>query len=216
MIKRSGMVFFVLFLVYTFIIISNPGCSASQQQWQENVVKGEKYIYNKSDTFKKVIVGSSLACRILTDSLKGFYNLAFAGQSVYDGLEILTRHRGKTDYVFIEMNKVFIEPNRNFTESLFSTLGYNVKKYCISLRSDKQPLAFLFPALQSVAHGGNNGSSTPVVPVFKEKDIFENFLDLQLREYANIPESSMVDEKFSLLREYVQKLKDKGVSVIFF
>ena len=95
MIKKTIIVFIVLFGVYTFIILLNPSISATQHQWQDNVVRAEKYIYDESDTINNLIVGSSLSLLIRNDSLRHFYNLAFAAQSFYS--VFVKKQQGKSE-----------------------------------------------------------------------------------------------------------------------
>ncbi len=219
MVKKTLFVFILLFAGYTFTLMLMPGSSVSQHQWQENVVKGEKYIYNQSDTISNVITGSSLACRIITDELPGFYNLAFAGQSVFDGLEIINKTEKAPKNVFIEINKVFITPSADFTASLFSPLSFNSKKYCISLRSDKQPLAFIFPAIQNIFKNKKQvkkSESDPSTSNSVQKGIFNKMLTMQINEYSQIPDTNLVNKQFLLLATYAKELKNKGINIVFF
>ncbi len=215
MLKKTFVLFIILFGAYTLIIILNPRSSASQHQWQENAVKGERYIYDRSDTLNNVIIGSSLACRILTDSLPNFYNLAFAGQSVFDGLEIL-KHKQKLPHtVFIETNKIFIDPNKEFTASLFSPFSFALKKYCISLRSDKQPLAFIYPAVQNMFHKNSSNAGLPGAEP-KNAEMFNKMLAMQVEEFSIIPDSGYVIKQFALLTKCINDIKSKGVNIVFF
>jgi hypothetical protein len=215
MIKKIFFLFLILFGAYTLLIMLNPRSSASQHQWQENAIKGENYIYDKSDTLRNVIVGSSLACRIITDSLPNAYNLAFAGQSVFDGLEILKHKQKLPANVFIETNKIFIDPNKEFTSSLFSPFSFILKKYCISLRSDKQPLAFIYPAVQNLFHKNSSEAGMPGAEP-KNSGVFNKMLAMQVEDFAIIPDSGYVTKQFALLSNYINDIKSKGVNIIFF
>jgi hypothetical protein len=215
MIKKTFLLFIILFGAYTLLITLNPRSSASQHQWQENAIKGENYIYDKSDTLSNVIIGSSLACRIITDSLPDSYNLAFAGQSVFDGLEILKQKKKLPRTVFIETNKIFINPNKEFTSSLFSPFSFTLKKYCISLRSDKQPLAFIYPAVQGLFHKNSSETGMPGAEP-KNNEVFNKMLAMQVEEFSIIPDSGYVIKQFALLSNYIDDIKGKGVNIVFF
>ncbi len=220
MIKKTIIVFIILFGVYTFIILLNPSISATQHQWQDNIVRAEKYIYDESDTINNLIVGSSLSLLIRNDSLRHFYNLAFAAQSFYEGLEIVSHKKKLPKNIFIETNFVFKEQNKAFSSGLFSFLNYNIKKYCISLRSDKQPLVFIYPAIKKEWQMNKNefekNKKQPSVKEIQESEIFKKLLKLQLANYAKIPDSTFVSNQFLLLTSMVTELKSKGVNIIFF
>ena len=218
MIRKTFFLFIILFGIYALIIALNPGASAAQHQWQENVVKGEKYIYDTGDSMKNVIVGSSLANRIVGDSLSMFYNLAFSGQSALDGLEIIEHIKKLPKNIFLEMNTVFNAPSKEFLESLFTPLSLNIKKYCIAMRSDKQPLAFIFPAIQNIISKKDKSlNKFEALPLDSmQQKIFDKVLQLQVAKYSHIPTPDSVTKQFLLLKQYVTNFKAKGVNIVFF
>jgi hypothetical protein len=217
MIKKTLLVFTALFVIYNIIVILNPKMSVTQQQWQDNVVKGEKYIYDESDSLTSVIIGSSLARRIVMDSLPHFYNLAFAGQGCFDGLEILAHKKNLPKTIYIEINTILTEPNKEFTTSLFAPLPFNIKKYFVSLRSDKQPLGFSFGIVQSVLNKNKNAENTDTnIPPEQENNIFKKVLGIQFKNYSQIPAGDTVPRLFSLLEKYVTDFKARGVKIVFF
>jgi hypothetical protein len=219
MIKKITFCFIILFAAYYVIVLLNPNISAPQQQWRENVVKAEKYVYDKSDTIEDVILGSSLARLMVMDSLPHFYNLAFAGQGILDGIEILNRKEKLPKNIFIEMNTVFTELDKTFINDLFDPLSFSIKKYCISLRSDKQPLGFLYPAIQAAAHKGKNKAAAKAQVVSQttdDNDLFNEMMKMQIEYYTWTPDSNFVTRQFLLLTSYVNGLKSKGANIVFF
>lgn len=216
MIRKTILVFAVLFAVYTVILMLNPKFSVGQHQWQDNVIKGEKYIYNKTDSNYNVITGSSLACRIRTNKLTNFYNLSFAGQSVFDGLEIIKNSKILPKTIFIETNIIFVAPNKEFTSSLFSPLSLIAKQYCISLRSDKQPLAFIFPEVQRILKGGGSANTAEINATATDTKLFTKMLSMQISNYSKIPDSVLANRQLNLLIDYVNYFKSKDVKIVFF
>jgi hypothetical protein len=219
MIKKTILVFIILFGIYSLVVTLNPGMTATQHQWQENVVKGEKYIYNTSDTVNSVIVGSSLASRIVMDSLPRFYNLSFAGQGIFDGLEIIKKTGKYPKNVFIETNSILSKHDESFTSTLFSPLSFNVKKYCTPLRSDKQPLAFIFPMIQTMLgkkteHREYEAKAVSNDP--KENAMFTKVLEIQVHNYSQGPDTAYLNNQFAMLTNFVADLKSKGVNIVFF
>ena len=109
MIKKSIILCISLFLIYTLFIyfLAPKWWTASQHQWQENIVKAQQFSYNK-ETFQNIIVGSSLSSRLIMDSIPETYNLSFAGQSIFDGLNIVCNSNKSIKNVFIEINLLFV------------------------------------------------------------------------------------------------------------
>lgn len=214
MIKKTILVFIVLFGIYSLVVVLNPGMSAPQHQWQENVVKGEKYIYNTKESVNSVIVGSSLACRIIMDSLPSCYNLSFAGQGIFDGLDIIKRTGKYPKNIFVEMNAILTDENKTFTADLFSPFPFAVKKHIVSLRSDKQPLAFIFPAIQSILHKKDLSKTTN--EEVKNTVIFDKMLSIEVGDYSKLPDTTVVNKNFLTLIDYVNYFKKNGVKIVFF
>ena len=223
MIKKTLLVFIILFALYSGIVLLNPKMGATQHQWQENVVKGEKYIYNTNDSIHSVILGSSLASRIVMDSLPGFYNLAFAGQGILDGLEILKSSGKYPKNIFIETNSILGEKDKGFITTLFSPLSFYPKKYCPSLRSDKQPLAMIFPMVQQMLHKKADTKEYETKPVSSDPKeqaqaaaIFNKVLQIEIDFYEQQPDTVYLTKQFAQLKELLDDLNGKNVNVIFF
>jgi hypothetical protein len=225
MIKRTIIVAILLFVTYSIFVISFAPrwWNASQHQWQDNIIKAQKLIYNDKDTYPNVIVGSSLSCRLVMDSIPQTYNLAFGGQSIYDGLNILTHANKLPKNVFVEMNEVLRAEDKKFTSSLFSSLLYYPKKILPSLREDKQPLGIIGAKISyrliglSIEHLKSFFRLTQENKVNNNgNDLFEKLLQSQLEGYSKLPSQLLIDESFDNLKMYVAKLKKKDVNVVFF
>jgi hypothetical protein len=225
MIKKTIFIAFLFFVCYTFFVLNAPKWwYASQHQWQDNVIKAQEFIYNENDTIQNVIIGSSLSCRFITDSLPQTYNLSFGGQSIFDGLKILTHKSKLPKNIFIEMNVVLRPESKEFTKSLNSPILYYTRKYIFSLREDKQPIAvfgkIVLAALMKI-------NSTFTVLNYEKKDtiekklinnnvLFSKMLALQIKNYSQEPSDEILDKSFEILRDYVKILEEKNVNVSFF
>jgi hypothetical protein len=235
MIKKSLIAFITLFILYTIFISLRPKLSSSQHQWQDNVIKAQRYIYNNSDTLNNVIIGSSLSCRLIMDSLPSFYNLSFGGQSVFDGLKILKNKNKLPKKVFIETNVVLRGESVDFTNSLFSPLSF-LEKYFLSLRADKQPIAISIKYFSALRVRIKNFIKTKIQlflktkninqeitqtkeitnPILKHDELFDKMLNLQIASYSKQPDTNLLNKQLLLLTEYVKYLKTNGVKVFFF
>jgi hypothetical protein len=218
MIKKTFLTAIALFILYSvFVIFFAPEWwRASQHQWQINVTKAQNFLYDDSDTFQNVIVGSSLSCRLITDDLPNTYNLSFSGLSIFDGLYILTHKSKLPKNIFIEMNVVLHPETKEFTESLTSPVLYYPRKIIPSLREDKQPIAVLGNIL------GRNLERVLPPPILSESEtsdgtsLFSKMLNLYIKGYSQEPSKESLDKSFNTLKKYITKIESNDVNIIFF
>jgi hypothetical protein len=222
MIKKTIIIGISLFLIYTFFVtfLAPYWWKASQHQWQDNIIKAQKYIYDENGLHSNVIVGSSLSCRLIMDSIPQTYNLSFGGQSLFDGLNILTHSEKLPENVFIEINFVIRPEDKSFTSSLNSVLFYP-KKYLLSMRDNKQPIGVIGKLISYRIIGRIISHTKAFLNLADENehnddDIFPKMLQLQKDNYSIIPSESFLKESFENLKEYIVKLEKKNIKVIFF
>jgi len=147
MIKKSLLIFIVLFISYTIFIMMNKQLTSSQHQWQdqwqENILNAQNFLYNDTTKNENLIIGTSSSARIIMDSLPNFLNLSLPGQSIFDGLNILKHKIILPKNVYIEMNFPLIKESDKFSFALYFPVFFIIKKYVLSLRDDKQPIPLL-------------------------------------------------------------------------
>jgi hypothetical protein len=231
MIKKTIFVFLVIFVLYSLFIALKPKLGSSQHQWQDNIIKAQKFAYDDTDTIENVIIGTSLSCRLIMDSLPSFYNLSFSGQSIFDGLKIIKNKNVFPKNVFIETNLIMRGESLDFTNSLFSPISYFLNKNFIALRADKQPIGIFiryFTAFKSILNNKfliskkentkleNKENVVEVKQDIQKDELFKKMLDLQIIEYSKCPDTLELKKKLVLLSEYVNMLKDNNVNVYFF
>lgn len=223
MVKKSFIVAVLLFIFYSiFVAVVIPGRSASQHQWQDNIIKAQKFIYNDTAYYNAVVIGSSLSCRLVMDSLPQTYNLSFGGQSIYDGLNILSHMDKLPGNIFIEMNFALRNESRDFTAALNSPLLYYPKKLFLSLREDKQPLvllgtllnnkfeSFVLPRLKPLPHTTEKKASGT------NQEMFTTMLQLQVADYSMLRDEAYINDCFDRLGKSVSRLEKRGVNIVFF
>ena len=205
----------VLLALYTvFINQVKPYWSISRHQGQDNLIKGEKYIYAQEPA-PAVLVGSSLSARL--KQLPGFYNLAFDGKSPLDGLAIVTQEAKPVRTVLIEMNVVDRLPDTNLTESLTNPVLQPLKQRLLSLRADKQPLAALGDQVEMAIYRfmpPTSAAPRPAAP--SDSSLFDKMLANQVRSYARPPAADVLSSQFDQLTKAVAALQQRGVRVVFF
>ncbi len=203
----------------------------SQHQWQDNVVKGQEYIYSAHKEDLKVIAGSSLSARLVMDSMPPeFCNLSFGGQSMFDGLSIVLNSSPKPKQVYIEMNMIKKEGNPAFVNTLFTPVFYYIREELFFMQEKNQPITFignyLIPGAATHAIDPfSNLFLNPFLDEFKGNRVsaigtqngFENKLIEQEKKEFSIPfKDDVIRKKFRYLKEAITHLTEDKVQVIFF
>lgn len=223
MVKKSLLVTLASVLLYSMVLEILPDkLNTKQHLWNYNVIKAQQYLYETDDvSHRNVIVGSSLSARLVMDSLPSNYvNLAFGGQSLFDGLRIIERRSEKPQAVFIEMNSVLRGQNESFEETLFSPVSFYARKYIPSLRERNQPMGVLKGLLINLL----GLDDQPVVVPDTEKtaeDLQPDIINPQAfavkkETEAIAPTDEELHRAFDDLKCYVQALKQAGIQVVFF
>lgn len=225
--KKTILTALILFLSYTIFVssIAPKYWTASQSQNQYNVIKAQKFLYD-IDSIKNVIVGSSLSCRIINDSLKNTYNLSLNGLSIFEGLKILIQKKKLPENVFIEMNVVSRSENIEFTNTLISPISFYPKKMLLSLREDKQPLVILaensiipiqrfFENFKNKVNRFYFNKDKPNIKI-DNKELFSKILNERINEFSKVPDSIKLAQNFFKLKKDICYLESKNVNIIFF
>lgn len=169
----------ILICCYECIIRSwNPSLKAGITDWQKNLERAEEVIYspNHIERLKgNVIVGSSLARRLVMDTLSTFTNLSFSGLSVYDGLNILEELKVVPDTLLVELNVVTRRDNFTFTNELFKYPISNLRWNLESLRTKNQVVGLTSKYVTSVIVNFQNIISTK--SIVKKKIITRNNIE---------------------------------------
>lgn len=230
LIKKTLIYTALLLVGYSlYAAVVQPERYVIQHQWQENLIKTEKYIY--AGNADKVIVGSSLSGIEAMNNLKGYYNLGLAGQGIFDGLKIISKQQQFPEKVYIEMNKILKPEDRAFTWSVTNPLSYYLGKYNPAFRNGKQPLAIVGGKLlvaiytlkkkvkaASVQPRVNTGPAPNVQKGWSKESlvIFDKLLNQQLESGIKTPDSTALALAFDNLAYYVDLLEKKHVEIIFF
>lgn len=216
MIRKSLLGFLVLSLLYALAMVAFPGLSASQNQNQTNYIKAEQYLYSDSAARPVTVVGTSLSARLVMDSLPEFFNLAFGGMSVTDGLAIVSRRDKKPEMLLLETNLYYKAGSASFLEPLFNPVNYQLKKYLTAFRSDKQPIALATSgAIQAVKDLKRSGRGSDVPKTDKEVPLQPRVFEDQRKTYATLPEALTIKRELAALKAQIENLEKQGVKVAF-
>ncbi|MEX1131952.1 MAG: hypothetical protein WEC15_01900 [Flavobacteriales bacterium] len=214
MIRRSFLVFVVLAVGYgLFLRFVQVDWDTTQHLANGNRIKAERFVYGADVPDATVIVGSSLAYRIVLDSMPdGTTNLGFGGLSIYDGLTLVERSGKAPARVLIETNVLFREPDHGFLKALFEPGLYEVRREVPMMQEENQPSGVLFGWLKQRLlneRGTDDGADSTAVPNAV-------MMDEHRTNYALLPADSTNQRFLAMLERDVLSLEARGVEVIFF
>jgi hypothetical protein len=144
MITKSIAITTILCISYLIFVSSFAPAywSGYSNDLQQRSIIAEDFLYNTNISNKNILFGTSLAYRIVKDSIPNIFNLSLAGLGVFDGLYLLSLKNEIPKCIFIEMN--FIERGlKDDFKKTFSNPSITIKKHIKSLREDKQPLVIV-------------------------------------------------------------------------
>lgn len=230
MVKKTLLSFILIFIAYTVIVtyVADPHRFVSEHQWQDNQIKAQEYLYSNTDSVENIIVGSSLADRLIIGYLPDVYNLSMGGLGIFDGLQTITKKGVYPEKVFIEMNKVDRKASVDFTTSLNNPVMTFLRKYFMPIRDGKQPMGFIaIPYGEKVTAYGLYISQTILHTIAgkivtreqngtEEVDMLAKILPRLLEEESQIPNASDLEKDIQLLKHYVDILERNNATVVFF
>src|SRR6202012_2438851 len=215
MVIKTLLFFVFLFVAYTaLLMVAKKDFSAPQYQYQENIIKADKYIY-QAKVPKNVIIGTSLSAEIVADSLPGFYNMAMAGMSMLEGYDIIIKRKTLPKTVFIESNLYYHTEREDFKETFNSKIVSFFRGKLISLRDENQPVGVLNYYLKSkdntqAAAKKKIDYSDPDPPYFKA-------IIAYARAKSNEkPDTAKLIASLNNLARIVKYLEANGARVYFF
>ena len=232
MILKTFITFLLFMGCYNILITKFSTPNASQNQNQDNLIKAQHYMFS-NHTPKNIIVGTSLSCHIKSDSLKDFFNLAFNGSSIYDGLNVIVNSSKYPKIVYIESNLYLNNKSVQLSNQLYNFFPYYSSKIFPIFRIVNQPIGKLIYLTNNIGNefviSHNNfmeklrtkinyefPSNIKSLPTQESVNIFNIMLKEQKKNYSKIPNLYKIKRKTKELKKIIKTLKLNGVKVVFF
>lgn len=213
MIKQSLFVTFICFVVYAaFIGQRNHEKITPLHDWEGNVIRAQNFLFETHDEqVDNVMVGSSLAYRI--DQLPAnYFNLSFAGLSIYDGMEILLASDKMPKKILIETNVIQRLGSEVFQEALLKNKTYQMKEKIPFFREKHKPVPIFINQIYTALYPVKPKTAKPI----KLKETNQYALAEQAKNYAiplSVEEQTEIETK---LATYIKQFELRNVEVIFF
>jgi hypothetical protein len=230
-ILRSFVATFFFLSIYQVLIITHfVKPSNGMHQWQNNLIRLQRYAYQDFSNLNLVIVGSSIANNLpASDIGSSVINLAMSGGCAQTGIESVARKSSKPTILLIEVNETI---NRKVDEqvihSIYNPFVYNLRLYIPMLREEYQPVSTLSPKFFSLVNKLMNlarlvnkpKTSLPVISENNRDNKLSNTLINQAVEKYTTPlsetEKTLFKQEAEQIKLQISKLKKDGVRVVLF
>lgn len=211
MIRKSLIVFIIIFAAFNiYLRSSHPQFDAFQYQYQLNVIRAQKYVYDTKRTSSTVMLGTSLSGQLpIPDSI---YHLSFPGLNIADGIEVIKAANILPRTVFIETNYFFRDPSESFTSLFTNEINNQAKIWLPGMRDQNQPANILLSKLKPEKKVTERPSpdKDAVAPA-----LYEKLLARQEVLYKQV-DTALVNRGVDRLSAFVEKITASGAQVCFF
>lgn len=208
MIKKSLICFLILFIIHALFVKLFPNMGMATNQRQDNILKAQQAFY--AEDLNMAIVGTSLANRIIRDSIPNIQSLAFVGCSVEDGLQILRNRRNAPKYVFVEINLILRGGRKDLVNGTTEGIIPRIKEWIPSLREQYEPICILASTII-----GTSKMNTQAGMAVVDNDRLNSQVEKTLKDDKPI-EDSIVKNRMNEIKSLVSELEAKGTKFVFF
>lgn len=211
------MLFLGISVAYTLIVAAVTGWEHGPKDANPaNSTKAERYLYDYQSTRPVTIVGTSLAAKLLMDSLPDFQNLALNGLSISNGLAIVGQSTQKPEVVLVETNLYWKDGSAEFQTALLDPVNYPLRQQVVSLRSENQPVALAIEGLKRIAETTSRRQDLITLAGQSRTTSFHQPLfDYNKEEFAKVPDSAQVARRLQELRTTFDALQNQGIKIVF-
>jgi len=166
-------------LIWVNLVSPSPGIS----QRQENIIKGQRYLYQKNTPNSIVMIGSSITGAI---KVKNFgvqvTNIAMAGSNSKTGLELIKLKSTLPSLLLIEINETISkEIDRQLIDSVHHPILDSIRFYLPMFREEYKPISVLIESLKQTAQSERQIAEVaePAMPIanpgFRERFMCDSF-----------------------------------------
>ena len=206
MIRKSIICFILFALCYSILIAFVPNKGIGTHQWQENQIRAQRFLYEKS--FDTVIVGTSLSARILLDSLKNVSSCAFSACVVEDGLRLILSKDVIPHYVLIETNYILRPSNGELVTVNTQGPLPLLRNYIPILREQNAPISLIGYCFMQRA-------LAPADTVDLER-LHKSIENRILEDNTHFLTEKMQKGRMNVIMSLISKLEKRGAKIVLF
>ena len=208
MIKKSIICFLILVIIHALFVKLFPNIGMATNQRQDNILKAQQAFY--AEDLNMAIVGTSLANRIIRDSIPTIQSLAFVGCSVEDGLQILRRKRYAPKYVFVEINLLLREGRKELVDGATDGIIPKIKEWIPSLREQYEPICILASTIIGTSKMNTQAGMTVI-----DYNLLNSQVENALKKNRSI-EEQVLEKRLKDIKGLINELETKGTKFVFF
>lgn len=208
MIKKSFICFIIIFIVHAIFVKLFPDIGMATNQRQDNILKAQQAFY--ANHLDLAIVGTSLANRIIRDSIPDIQSLAFVGCSVEDGLQILRSRHEAPKYVFVEINLLLRGGKKELVNGVTQGFVPRIKGWIPSLREQYEPICILASSII-----GTSKMNAQVGMAIIDHDLLNSQVESAIKNDIPI-EENIIKNRMSDIKCLISELEAKGTKFVFF
>jgi hypothetical protein len=224
MVKRSVCITLLMLVIYGLWVSYCHIKPVSQYQSQNNAIIAENYLYSDSAMKEDVILGTSISSGLQTNVMPhGIYLMALAGQSVYDGMDVIESAHAHPKYLFIEANSILSAGRPQFLNYLTNKPNYYRKKYLPFMRDNYQPAGQTYNVVVMHAMGAIRRFTTyiydPLIRIFykgKETGIDKEDMYASAKRKNQPIDTVLLNAAFAHLKQRVDRFTKSGTIVCFY
>jgi hypothetical protein len=206
----AALAFLALYSVFVAVLPPNP--EDGQDQFQENEIRVQEFVYQKG-SMDAVILGSSMGARIpVAGSRHRLFNISLAGGTAATGAEILHRSGLVPKVVFVEASTVILrDVDDSFLDGVFHPVAFPLRKWIPALRESQQPVSRLNQVVkQFFGRGRDRDAEVP-------PELYEFQVQTSARDFASRSKpADRLGEKIRSLGERLDELHAQGARVVLF
>lgn len=204
MIKKSFICCIILFIIHTVIVVYEPSIGMGTNQWQDNAIKAQQFMYApNADT---VMVGSSLSGRIIRDSIPFVKSISFGGCAVEDGLRIIHSKNYAPKYILVETNIIFREGNPDLVLGTTEGIIPKLRSFIPSLREQYEPIC-VFASLMT--------RSIDITPQMVNINLLNKSIN-RMKEGDEPLQQEKIQERLHEIKRLINAIESGGTQFIFF
>jgi hypothetical protein len=210
-------------LIFTNLVKPNNG----MHQWQNNLIRQQRYAYQDYSNLNLVLVGSSRTNNLPTSDISSsVINLGMSGGCAQTGIEVVDRKSSKPVILLIEINETITRKvDERVIGSIYNPFLYKLRLYIPMLREEYQPVITIYPKVISLVNKLINASgltkkSKEIKPVV---NLDKNLTNTLINKVITSHNTPLQDDKRTLLiqeAEYIKlriiQLRKDGVRVVLF
>lgn len=208
MIKKSILSLLVFFAIHTVVTWIFPSLGMATNQWQDNMVKAQRFLY--AEDVDTVMVGTSLAARILPDSIPSVHSVAFGGCAVEDGLRLILSKQRLPRCVLIETNLFFRDGNGELVEKTTKGVLPKIRRWIPSLREYNEPICLLSGLM--IKSAGINPQAA--VMTVDKKQLGES-IKRHIADDKPLSDTEIA-QRMRTIMSLIRRLEQKGTIILFF